>query len=74
MTEAELSAYLGDKFLWTKDGGKFEPVEVEIISRLLGTCACGDSMVPEWEEGAVRRCPNCRGTEISLEFPDIVRD
>jgi hypothetical protein len=72
MTESESSAYLADKSRWTKDGPKFEPVEEEIIQQLLGSCVCGGSMIPEWNEGAIRRCPNSRGTEISATPSDIL--
>lgn len=74
MTEAELSAYLADKSKWTKDGSKFEPVEDEIIGRLLGSCGCGGTMIPEWKEGAIRRCPKCRAANISIAPTDIVTD
>jgi hypothetical protein len=74
MTEADLSAYLADKSQWNKDGSKFEPVEDEIISRLLGSCGCGGTMIPEWKEDAIRRCPKCRGTELAVAPPDIVTD
>ena len=74
MTREELSDYLADKSRWTKDGSKFEPSEEEIIKQLLGPCACGGTMIPEWQEGAIRRCPNCRGTEISVTPPDILSD
>ena len=74
MTREELSEYLADKTRWTKDGSKFEPVEEEIINRLLGSCGCGGTMIPEWKEGAIRRCPNCHGTDISVTPLDIVTD
>ena len=74
MTEAELSAYLVDKLKWTKDGGKFEPSEEEIINRLLRSCACGGTMIPEWEKGAVRRCPNCRSADVAITMMDILTD
>lgn len=74
MTEAELSAYLADNSKWTKDGSMFEPVEKEIIAQLLGACDCGGGMLPEWEEGAVRRCPNCRGVDIAVTSLDILTD
>ena len=74
MTQAELSAYLADKSQWTKDGSKFEPGEEEIIKQLLGSCACGGTMIPEWEEGAIRRCPNCRSADLSITMTDILTD
>jgi hypothetical protein len=66
MDRAQLIQHLADSPGWSRKGGKFEPSERAIIEELTSQCGCGGQMIPEWKEGALYRCPECRGYRLEL--------
>ena len=66
MDRAQLIQYLADSSCWSRHGGKFEASERAIIEELTSKCGCGGHMIPEWNDGALYRCPECRGYRLAL--------
>lgn len=74
MELSQLSMYLSDKSLWTKDGARFDKAETGLIYRLIGDCVCGGAMVPEWHSQAKRRCPKCKSANLQKYISETVSD
>lgn len=66
MDRAQLIQYLADSSGWSRNGGKFALSERAIIEELTSQCGCGGHMVPEWNEEALYRCPECRSYRLEL--------
>lgn len=66
MDRAQLIQHLADSSGWSRNGGKLEPSERAIIEELTSQCGCGGHMIPEWNEGALYCCPECRGYRLEL--------
>ena len=66
MDRARLIQHLADSSGWSRNGWKFEPSERAIIEELTSQCGCGGHMIPEWNDGALYRCPECRGYRLEL--------
>lgn len=74
LSEMQIAEYLSNNRLWTKDGRELNPAERISLQKLLGACECGGTMVPEWDNNAKYRCPNCRSTAILASGGDILTD
>lgn len=66
MDRAQLIHHIANGSAWSRNGGRFEPSELAIIEELTSQCECGGRMVPEWEDGAYYRCPECKGYKLKL--------
>ncbi len=66
MNREQLIQHLANRSGWSRTGGQFETSELAIIEELTSQCGCGGHMVPEWKDGALYRCPECRGYRLEL--------
>jgi len=74
MSREQLVHHLATPAGWSRRGGAFEPSERAIIDELTAQCDCGGRMVPEWQEGAYYRCPNCKGIKLTIIGEGILYD
>jgi Zn finger protein HypA/HybF involved in hydrogenase expression len=66
MNKAQLIRHLADRSGWSRNGGQFEPAELALIEELSSQCGCGGQMIPEWHEGVLYRCPECRAHKLEM--------
>jgi len=51
---------------WSRNGGRFDPIEKEMLDGMTAVCSCGGQMVSEWDPSIKHRCPDCRSSDLEL--------
>ncbi len=74
MTKAQLIKHLSDRSGWSRKGGSFEPLELDIIEELTRECPCGGDLIRESLSGAYYRCPKCKGVILKITRSGMLYD
>lgn len=66
MSVEDMAKHLATPEGWSRNGGRFDATEREMLDKMTSVCACGGQMIPEWDDSVQHRCPKCRSSDFDL--------
>ena len=67
MSEEDMVKHLTTPDGWSRNGGKFDDAENQMLEKITTLCECGGEMIPEWDSRANYRCPECKVYDLELK-------
>ena len=63
MSVEDMVKHLATPEGWSRNGGRFDAAEKEMLNAITGECNCGGQRIPEWDASFKHRCPKCNNCD-----------